>query len=261
MSLSSIGSSSPYPQWPLQTSDGSDPSAASAPSDPLQALYQAISGGGSSDPLLAAIGDGWGTTPPPPLSPQMMQALLTAQGSQAGSASSALQSLFGQFDADGNGQVSQSEFENAIGPNADKSKVDALFAKIDSNGDGSISTDEMQSAMQKAHGGGHHHHHGGGMQAAGGGKGGGDPLQALMSGASADGTTSQTATNADGSTSTTITYADGTKVEMTTPAADAGGTQSSAPQSPNLANLLKQLISLQAQFASQFTAPTTNLTV
>ena len=181
----------------------------------------------------------------------MMQALLTAQGSQANSGNSALQSVFSRFDTDGNGQVSQSEFENAIGPNADRTKVDALFAKIDSNGDGSISTAEMQSAMQKAQG--HHHHH----------HGGGDPLQALISGASADGTTSQTATSADGSTSTTITYADGTKVEMTIPAAvaDAGGTQSSAPQSPNLANLLKQLISLQAQFASQFAVPTTNLTV
>ena len=192
----------------------------------------------------------------------MMQALLTAQGSQANSGNSALQSVFSRFDTDGNGQVSQSEFENAIAPNADRTKVDAFFAKIDSNGDGSISTAEMQSAMQKAQGH-HHHHHGGGAQTAGGDKGGGGPLQALISGASADGTTSQTATNADGSTSTTITYADGTKVEMTIPAAvaDAGGTQSSAPQSPNLANLLKQLISLQAQFASQFAVPTTNLTV
>ena len=65
-----------------------------------------------------------------------------------------LQSLFGKFDTDGDGQISQSEFEKAIGPDADKAKVDALFTKIDGNGDGAVSQDEMQSAMQKAHGGG-----------------------------------------------------------------------------------------------------------
>ena len=98
------------------------------------------------------------------------------------------------------------------------------------------------------------------MQLAGAaGQQGSDPLQALLSGASADGTTSQSATNADGSSTTTITYADGTKVEMTTPAAssDAGAAASSNPEAPNFANLLKQLISLQAQLA----APTTNLSV
>ena len=102
---------------------------------------------------------------------------------------SELQSLFGKFDADGNGQISQSEFENAIGPDADQAKVDALFSKIDGNGDGSISQDEMQSgdpegarrpspSPQR-------------RRMALARKGGGDPLQALLSGASADGTTSQ----------------------------------------------------------------------
>ena len=62
-------------------------------------------------------------------------------------------------------------------------------------------------------------------------QGGSDPLQALLSGASADGTTSQSATNADGSTTTTITYADGTKVEMTTPAAPPSGCERSIVQS------------------------------
>ena len=262
MSLSSINSTNPYSylQWPSQ-SDSTDASNASAPSDPLQALYQAFSGGNSSDPLLAAIGSDeaqGGTFSPPPFSPETMQALLTVQGDQGGSASANVQSLFGKFDANGDGQISQSEFETAIGSGADQSKVDALFNKIDANGDGSVSPDEMQSAMQKAHGG-HHHHHGGGAQGAGGKQGGGDPLQSLLSGASADGTTSQTASNSDGSTTTTITYADGTKVEMTTPAAadDAASGSSSSSQAPSFANLLKQLIALQAQFA----APTTNLTV
>jgi len=260
VSVSSVGSTNPfaYLQKPLSASDPSEAGDTSAPSDPLQALYQTFSDGSSSDPLLAAIGsdDAASGTNPPPFSADMMQALFSVQGDQASSGMSGLQSLFGQFDADGNGQISQSEFEKAIGPDADQAKVDALFSKIDGNGDGSIDQDEMQSAILKAHGG-HHHNHGGVHGA--GGKGGGDPLQALLSGASADGTTSQTAGNSDGSTTTTITYADGTKVEMTTPAAsgEAGAAQPADPNAPTLANLLKQLIALQAQFA----APTTSLTV
>jgi hypothetical protein len=104
------------------------------------------------------------------------------------------------------------EFEIAIGSGADQSKVDELFAKIDSNGDGSIRPEEMQSVMQEAHAGHHHHHH---HHASGAGSA--DPLQALLSDASADGTTSQTTTNSNGSTTITLTYADGTKIDMTTP--------------------------------------------
>jgi hypothetical protein len=267
MSVSSVGSSNPYSylQWP-QT-DGSDSTDQSgAPTDPLQALFQSFSGGGgsSSDPLLAAIGqdDSSSSLPNFQFSPDMMQQLFSVQGDQSQASSSSsqsgLQSLLGQFDANGDGQISQSEFENAIGPDADKSKVDALFNKIDSNGDGSISSDEMKSAAQKAHGGGHHHHHAGGA----GGSGGGDPLEGLLSGASADGTTSQSTTNPDGSTTTTLTYADGTTIDMTTPAAastnaSSANSASTNPEAPNFANLLKQLISLQAQLA----APTTNLSV
>jgi hypothetical protein len=263
VSVSSVASSNPYAQLQslLSQPSGTDPSQ--APSDPLQAPYQSFSGGSSSDPLLAAIGGDADSSSslPPVFSADMMQALLTVQNGQGG-AGGALSSLIGQFDANGDGQISQSEFEKAIGTNADQSKVDALFGKIDANGDGSISDDEMQSAMQKAHGVHHQHHHGGGgAQAAG--KGGGDPLQALLSGASADGTTSQTASNADGSTTTTITYSDGTKVAMTTPAAapDAGADSAGSSASPTFASLLKQLISLQAQVASQFAAPITSLTV
>jgi hypothetical protein len=269
MSVSSVGSSSPssYLQRMLQT-DGADPSDASAPSDPLQALFQAITGGNSSssDPLLAAATSGDDTSDSasssgaPQFSPDVMKALLSVQSNQAGG-SSKLEQLLGKFDANGDGTISQSEFENAIGPGADKTKVDALFAKLDGNSDGAVSQDELQSALQKAHGGGgHHHHHGAG--GAGGSGGGSDPLQALLSGASADGTTSQSASNSDGSSTTTITYADGTKVEMTTPASAAAASSTSGapatdPEAPNFANLLKQLISLQAQLA----APTTSMSV
>ena len=259
MSLSSVGSSNPYSylQWPLQP-DNTDPTDASAPSDPLQSLFQAFSGGNSSDPLISTATSDDGSASPsntPQFSPEVMKALLSVQGGQASSGPSKLESLFGKFDANGDGQISQSEFENAIGPDADKAKVDALFSKLDGNGDGAVTQDELQSAMQKAQGGHHHRHH---ASSASSSSQGSDPLQSLLSGASADGTTSQSATNADGSPTTTITYADGTKVEMTTPAAATDSSASSSnPGAPNFANLLKQLISLQAQLS----APTTNLSV
>src|SRR5258708_29468105 len=200
MSVSSVGSSNPnaYLQRLLQPDDA-DPSNAAAPSDPLQALFQAITGGQSSDPLVAAAtssGDGSSASSgAPQFSPDVMKALLSVQGNQ-GKSPGKLESLLGKFDTNGDGQISQSEFETAIGPDADKAKVDELFNKLDANGDGAISQDELKAALQKAHG--HHHHHaeGAGEQ---GGAGGNDPLQALLSGAAADGTTSQSATNADGS--------------------------------------------------------------
>jgi len=267
MSVSSVGSSNPsaYLQRLLQPDD-SDPAAAAAPSDPLQALYQAVTGGQSSDPLVSAAtssDDGLAASSgAPQFSPDVMKALLSIQGNQ-GKSPGKLESLLGKFDTDGDGQISQSEFETAIGPDADRAKVDELFKKLDANGDGGVSQDELKAALQKAHGGHHHHHsaEGAGEQGGGGGAGGAsgsDPLQALLSGAAADGTTSQSATNADGSSTTTITYADGTKVEMTTPAAASNaGVTSSNPEAPNFANLLKQLISLQAQLA----APTTSLSI
>ena len=166
MSVSSVSSSSPYSYLQrLLQPDGADPSDASAPSDPLQALFQAATGGGqSSDPLIAAAtsDDGSssssGSCGAPQFSPDVMKALLSVQGNQAGAGASKLEELLGKFDADGDGKISQSEFETAIGPDADKSKVDELFAKIDGNGDGEISQDELKAALQKAHGGGHHHH-------------------------------------------------------------------------------------------------------
>jgi hypothetical protein len=265
MSVSSLGSSNPYSylQWPPQ-SDSADPSDPTAPSDPLQSLNGAFTGGSGSaaDPLLSALGSDDGSSAPlgvPPFSPDVMKALFSVQGDQSASGTPPESPLFAKFDANGDGQISQSEFENAIGPGADQSKVDALFDKLDANGDGSINQDELHSALQKAHGGHHHHHH---VQDADQSQQSGDPLQSLLSGASADGATSQSATNSDGSTTTTISYADGTKVEMTTPAASADGDPNAAspPSNPNalsFSNLLKQLISLQARLA----APTTNLSV
>jgi Ca2+-binding EF-hand superfamily protein len=262
MSVSSVGSSNPnaYLQRLLQPDDA-DPSNAAAPSDPLQALFQAITGGKSSDPLVAAAtsDDGSATSSgAPQFSPDVMKALLSVQGNQ-GKSPAKLESLLGKFDADGDGKISQSEFETAIGPDADKAKVDELFNTLDGNGDGAVGQDELKAAVQKAHGGHHHHHsaEGAGEQSGAGGASGSDPLQALLSGAAADGTTSQSTTNADGSSTTTITYPDGTKVAMTTPAAANTAAAASNPEGPNFANLLKHLISLQAQLA----APTMSLSI
>src|SRR5215831_1156707 len=101
------------------------------------------------------------------ISPETMSALIAAQ-SQSGSAtasstspSDALQDLFSQIDADRNGQISKSEFENALGAGGTNvAQADDVFAKLDQDGDGSVSLDEMKSALQSAsgHHGGHHHH-------------------------------------------------------------------------------------------------------
>ena len=74
-------------------------------------------------------------------------------------------------------------------------------------------------------------------------------IDALPSSANADGAKSQTTANSDGSTTTTISYADGGTVEMTTPAAstDSSGKTGSGTSGQNTANLLEQLIQLQAQ--------------
>jgi hypothetical protein len=271
MSVSSVGSSNAYAQWPFQAGSAGS-SSDTSPTDALQSLYQAITGGNSSDPLIAALGqDGGsgdsgspsGSSGMPQFSSDTMSALLSMQGGQGGPAAGIAQDVIAKFDTNGDGQISQSEFEQAIGSSADQSGVDALFNKLDSNGDGSVSQDELQTAMQKAHGGGgHHHHHAEASSDSSQQQGGGDPLQALLSGATADGTTSQTSSNADGSSTTTITYGDGTKLEMTTPAAssDSGnssGSSSGNPNSFNLGNLLKMMVNLQAQLTSS----TTNISV
>src|SRR6185436_8649124 len=151
MSLSSVGSSNPFSHLQrLLQPDSADPSDAAAPSDPLQSLFQAFSGGNSKNPLLsAASDDGSASSCTPPFSPDVMKALLSVQGNQANSGTSKLESLFGKFDTNNDGQISQSEFETAMGPDADKAKADELFSKLDGNGDGVVSPDEMQSAMQK----------------------------------------------------------------------------------------------------------------
>jgi hypothetical protein len=203
-----------------------------------------------------------------PLSPATMSALLAAQSqSSTGSAtststspSSALQDLLSQLDTNGDGKISKSEFENALGAGGTNlAQADDVFNKLDKNGDGSVSLDEMSSALQGAGGKGRHHHHhvassdasgdstganGSSSGASGSSSGTGgsssDPLLQALSGAS-----STSVTNSDGSTTTSVTYADGSKVTMTSPAATTSSSSATSSY-----NLIEQMIQREAQAIS-----------
>ena len=165
-----------------------------------------------------------------------LSALLSAQGQDGAGAGSQASALFSKLDANGDGQISKSEFESALGnAGVDTSSADALFSKLDANGDGSISQNELtppQGAYSHRSG----HHHGGGAGGAGG-------ASSLMDATNADGSQTQTTTNPDGSTTTTITYSDGSTVSSTTPAAQGGA--SGGTPSKN-ANLIEKLIQMQS---------------
>jgi hypothetical protein len=194
---------------------------------------------GQSAPSSSATVGGCG----PQISPQTMGALLDAQ-SQSGASqldpSRALQDLFSQIDANGDGQLTKSEFENALGAGGTNvAMADDVFNKLDSNGDGTVSPDEMNIALRGA---GHH------MPGAGGTGGSkADPLMQAL-----DGSSSSSVTNGDGSTTTTITYADGSKVTMTTPASSTG-TSSTASRSSSASSSygwIEQIIQREAQALS-----------
>ncbi|MBV9564514.1 MAG: EF-hand domain-containing protein [Bradyrhizobium sp.] len=126
--------------------------------------------GNASTPPATSTAPSGGTGGAPQISAQTMGALLDAQ-SQAGAASTStstsssaqspdasLQDLFSLIDGDGNGQISKSEFESALGAGGTNvAAADKVFGELDSNGDGSVSLDEMKNALQGA--GGHHGHH------------------------------------------------------------------------------------------------------
>ena len=187
--------------------------------------------------------------------------MISLQSQQTGSSrtQSPAQAFFSKLDANGDGQISQSEFESAASKvGVSTSTADAVFAKIDGNSDGSVSQSELTKAD---HGGGHHHHHhvegsDGGRRCARQCGSGQSALDALMSATGADGATTQSSTNADGSTTTTISYADGSKIDMTTPAASSSGSGTSGGSTSNgsSSNLLEQLIKLQSQVLSVATS-------
>jgi len=210
------------------------------------------------------------------ISPATMSALIAAQGQASGTSatstsstststasastdpSSALKDLFSQIDSNGDGQISKSEFESALGAGGTNlTQADNVFNKLDANGDGSVSLDEMSKALQGSHGKGGHHHHvadsdgnsGGSTSGTTGSSAGGSNSDALLQALS--GASSTSVSNSDGSTTTSVTYADGSKVTMTSPAASttsSGGTSSSSATSSY--NMIEQMIQREAQAIS-----------
>jgi len=184
------------------------------------------------------------------ISPETMSALIAAQ-SQSGATpsaptdpSSALKDLFSQIDGNGDGQISKSEFENALGAGGTNlAQADDVFNKLDTSGDGSVSLDELSKALKGAGHGGHHHHAEGSGDAGSSTDTSGsstDPLAQALAGASGN-----SVTNTDGSTTTSITYADGSKVTLTTPAASTASSSATSSY-----NLIEQLIQREAQALS-----------
>src|ERR1700685_4620866 len=169
-----------------------------------------------------------------------MSALLAAQGQSSTGAttqastdpSSALQDLFSRIDANGDGLIPKSEFENPPGAGGTNvAQADDVFSKLDTNGDGSVSLGELKSALQGAGGkGGHGHHH----------------AHVGGSGDSTEASGTRAATRAGrasgGSPTTSITNPDGSKITMTSPAATTSSSNATASY-----NFLEQLIQRQAQ--------------
>jgi hypothetical protein len=273
MSVSSLNSSAnayAYLQSLLQQGAASGGNAANS-NDPVSELLADFYPNGANGPPNTA---GTSTSPAgncdcPQFGTDTMATLISTQAGQSNASDgsqSPIQSLFAQFDGNSDGQISQSEFENAFGPNADMTKVDGLFNALDANGDGGVSLDELTSAVQQsqaqhAHHRHHHMHHadGGDGSQPGAQPGGAQPsggLADLLSATDIAGATSQTLQNSDGSSTTTITYADGSTVSITSPAGSSETAQGSgaSPPAGSSADLLQQLIRLQAQIVAQASA-------
>jgi len=185
-----------------------------------------------------------------------MGALLAAQSqtsmgsntSALASQSASLQDLFSQIDADGDGKITKSEFENALGAGGTNiAQADDVFSKLDKNGDGSVSLDEMSSALK---GRGHHRHAHVAAGSSGADGSSSDPLLQALQGAS-----STSVTNSDGSTTTSVTYADGSVVTMTSPAATTASSTATSSY-----NVIERMIAREAKAISSASASPLSVT-
>ena len=205
-----------------------------------------LSGSGTSETSSARSGAGVSSQ----ISPATMSALLAAQSqattasvrSESSSRSDALKDLFAQIDADSDGKLSKSEFENALGAGGTNLKqADSVFGKLDKDGDGAVSLDEMMAALK---GKGHRRHDAAATDGSGAPGGAGkDPLMQALEGAS-----STSVTNSDGSITTSLTYADGSKVTMTSAAASSASGAATSSY-----NFIEQMIQRQAAAISSAT--------
>jgi hypothetical protein len=203
----------------------------------------------------ASAGQGSGAGGGSQISPETMSALLAAQSSTGATAtaptsrSAALKDLFSQIDADGDGKITKSEFENALGAGGTNlTQADDVFSKLDKDGDGSVSLDEMSQALRGGKGRHHHHHD---MASDGANGANADPLMQALQGA-----TSTSVSNSDGTVTTSLTYADGSKVTMTSA---ASGSSSSAATSSY--NFIEQMIQRQAKAISSSSAASLSVSV
>jgi Ca2+-binding EF-hand superfamily protein len=240
--------------------------AASSAIDALMALTSSKPPSGASQdaanlfglaanaPASAGSTSGSGSGGGASISPETMSALLAAQGQSGSTApapmsrSDALKDLFAQVDADGDGKITKSEFENALGAGGTNlAQADDVFSKLDRDGDGSVSLDEMASALK---GGKGHHRHDRVANAFGGGTDNNPLMQALQ------GATSTSTTNADGSVTTSLTYADGSNVTMTSAAsASASGAATSSY------NFIERMIQRQANLVPARASPSLSVSV
>jgi EF hand domain-containing protein len=150
----------------LMSSKSTTQTGSSGQGSQTTGLFAPSTGTSTSTGSSTGTGSGSGSAQ---ISPLTMGALISAQSQSqtavsnsptAASRSDALKDLFSQIDADGNGKITQSEFENALGAGGtNTAQADDVFSKLDSNGDGSVSLDEMSQALQSHKGGGHHRHH------------------------------------------------------------------------------------------------------
>jgi EF hand domain-containing protein len=211
------------------------------------------SGSSAAPPSFTAATPSVNTEYRPQIAPETMSMLIAVQGasstSSSGSSSSAspttvspqdaLKDLFSRIDADGDGKITKSEFEKALGAGGTNvAQADDVFSKLDSNGDGSVGLDEMSKALKGSSSGS--------SDASGDSSGSGsDPLT---------GATTTSVSNSDGSTTTTITYADGSKVSMTMPAASSSSSSGANSNSSNAAtssyNWIEQMIQREAKAIS-----------
>ncbi|WP_213770319.1 EF-hand domain-containing protein [Bradyrhizobium sp. dw_78] len=116
---------------------------------------------------------GFSTTSTSQIAPATMQALLAAQGqsstttSASESPKASLQDLFSQIDGNGDGQITKSEFESALGAGGTNlAQADDVFSKLDANGDGSVDLSELSQALKGSGKGGGHGHHAGGSSSS-----------------------------------------------------------------------------------------------
>ena len=199
------------------------------------------------------------TTAAAPLAPATMNALLSVQGDgQTLVNGDALSSqLFGMIDGNGDGAISQSEFDAIFGKNGDTTKADALFARLDANHDGNVSLDELTNALSgqgqdgwdaavRAHPG---HHFFDGASALTGGNAN-DLFASNPSNDPFGIDQNETVTNPGGSTTTTITFGDGSQVTMTRPGASGSGASPTAWAHNTIERLIQRQMQMMAASSS-----------